>query len=143
MIISKLEFSGKLGVTPGRISQFLKSGMPEREDGALDFEVCLKWVTANISSEAGERADQLLRSVGSARPSFNAKDDGNPVTRAVSLALGLMFATIPTIAKGAAREAGASAEVLEKVAKIAHRRAIETADEVSMKCLGQPPREWA
>lgn len=68
--------------------------------------------------------------------------DDNPVTRAVSLALGLMFAQIPFLAKAAAREAGASAEALEKIAEIAHRRAIDAADEVSVTCLGQPPRDW-
>jgi hypothetical protein len=139
MIVTKSEFAEKLRITPGRISQYLTQGMPQCDDGRLVFEEAIDWITENIGGKAAYRAEELRR--GLARPRA-VVDDDNPVTRAVSLALGLIFAQIPFLAKAAAHEAGASPEVLSKIVEIAHRHAIEAADQVSVTCLGQPAREW-
>jgi hypothetical protein len=146
VIVSKLEFSDKLGISPGRVSQFLRSGMPERDDGRLDFEEALKWLSATVDGKAGFRASVLLKELGagssrSRRLNDVPTDRDNPVVLACPLALGLLFSQIPRIARESAKEAGAPGEIVEKVDQIAYRLAVAAGDQVSNEYLRLPPRE--
>ncbi|KAB2840866.1 hypothetical protein F9K50_05005 [bacterium] len=59
------------------------------------------------------------------------RDEENPVDAAARLVIGLLFAAIPNIAAGAAREAGVSPKVAEEIAAIAHRRAVDSGNGIN------------
>lgn len=59
--ITKSELGAELEVTKGRISQYLREGMPALGDGRLDRDQCLNWLAKNNLGTAGERARALLR----------------------------------------------------------------------------------
>jgi phage terminase Nu1 subunit (DNA packaging protein) len=59
-MVSKVHFARLLGVTPGRLTQFKKMGMPVRPNGALDQDEALAWVAGNVDGPAAERAHALL-----------------------------------------------------------------------------------
>ena len=45
---SKAQMAQRLGVSPSRVSQLLKMGMPARPDGRLDIDRCTRWYAENI-----------------------------------------------------------------------------------------------
>ncbi len=51
-IISKAALAAELSVSKARVSQYLKSGLPERDDGKLDREAALHWISQNLRSGA-------------------------------------------------------------------------------------------
>ena len=54
-IISKAALAAELSVSKARVSQYLKSGLPERDDGKLDREAALHWISQNLRSGADHR----------------------------------------------------------------------------------------
>ena len=47
-VITKTQLAQQLGLTQARISQYLKSGMPERPDGKLDAVSALAWIESHV-----------------------------------------------------------------------------------------------
>ena len=54
-IISKAALAAELSVSKARVSQYLKSGLPERDDGKLDREAALHWISQNLRSGPDHR----------------------------------------------------------------------------------------
>ena len=91
MGITKAEIARELGVTPTRIGQLVKSGMPALEDGTLDRDSTLKWISRYTSSSRGgwhfrgkrsiaTRANELLGSKH-VTPSGVVTVDGAPASQ--------------------------------------------------------------
>ena len=49
-VVSKAEFSRRLGVSKARVSQYLADGLPVRPDGRLDLDRASAWVRANVAN---------------------------------------------------------------------------------------------
>ena len=64
-ITTKSALAAELGITKGRVSQYVKMGLPVRSDSKLDREVALHWIERNIYFQIGShgstRARQLIR----------------------------------------------------------------------------------
>lgn len=54
-VISKSQLARRIGVSPGRVSQLLQQGLPERTDGLIDEYVALDWCRLNLNQ--GRRAE--------------------------------------------------------------------------------------
>ncbi len=72
-IITKAALAAELGITKGRVSQYVKAGMPVREDGKLDREAALGWTKLNRSTfrsgdKGAARAAKLAPAVEPAPP---------------------------------------------------------------------------
>lgn len=48
LIVTKTEMAKLLQVSPGRISQLLKLGLPVRSDGRLDRQACASWYQGHV-----------------------------------------------------------------------------------------------
>lgn len=48
MIITKAELSRELGVSKARVSQYIREGLPVRDDGKIEAEAAFAWVAANV-----------------------------------------------------------------------------------------------
>ena len=59
--ISKTGLADHLGVTRQRVTQFVRSGLPVRPDGWLDFDEALAWLRANLTLEKSRFADRGAR----------------------------------------------------------------------------------
>ncbi|MGD9656907.1 MAG: hypothetical protein AB7U61_04580 [Methylocystis sp.] len=138
-IITKAGLAAELGITRGRVTQYANQGMPIRSDGKLDREKALEWIRRNVDATTSSKG--LFAAAKTQKRSDD--DDDNPVTLAVNIALGLLFAHIPAIAVAAAKEAGVPDEQAERIRALAHKKAIEAGETVMTKFLGQEPRgEW-
>jgi phage terminase Nu1 subunit (DNA packaging protein) len=64
MIITKSELAEELHVSPSRITQYARRGMPIRADGRCDLERCCRWVVKNIDplNEGYGSAGSIARS---------------------------------------------------------------------------------
>jgi hypothetical protein len=65
-VTSKSALAAELGITRGRVSQYVAAGMPVRLDGKLDREAAIRWVAKKHYSRFGgddgaRRARQLVR----------------------------------------------------------------------------------
>jgi phage terminase Nu1 subunit (DNA packaging protein) len=47
--LRKIAFAKHVGVTPGRVSQYIKEGMPVEPDGRIDVARGEQWIKANVS----------------------------------------------------------------------------------------------
>ncbi|MGJ0508408.1 MAG: hypothetical protein ACR652_15055 [Methylocystis sp.] len=142
MIVGKREFSEKLGISPGRVSQYISAGMPQRADGQLDFESAAKWIASNIDGKAGEAAHAILRELRGKASSRGAKDDpDNPVVAGSRIALASMFVFVPNVAARAAKNAGVDEETVEKIRRFAFEEGLAAANVVNDTLLGLPPRD--
>lgn len=133
-VITKSQLADHLGITRGRVSQYLKMGLPVRTDGRVDLSAALNWIKSNVDvSYRGGGAAEAVAKTG--------RDEENPVDAAARLVIGLLFAAIPNIAAGAAREAGVSPKVAEEIAAIAHRRAVDSGNGIN-ELFGLGDRDW-
>jgi hypothetical protein len=153
MLMTKTAFAELLDVSRGRVSQYLKEGLPEGAGGKIHRDTALNWLARNNLGAAGERARALLR--GEVAESKET-DDENPADRAAYAALGCLFAFIPNIAAWAAiyaiygEDCDIDAIPEEEFRKIfdgvferAHARAIKAGELAATKLLGLEPRgEW-
>lgn len=48
LTITKSEFAAAIGVSPGRVSQLVRDGLPVASDGRVDLEAGKAWVADNI-----------------------------------------------------------------------------------------------
>ena len=48
MVVTKSQLADYLGVTRGRVSQYIAQGMPVMLDGRVHFEATLHWIRRNI-----------------------------------------------------------------------------------------------
>ena len=64
-ITTKAALAAELGITKGRVSQYVKRGLPVWSDGKLDREQALRWIKSHIYFQLGShgstRARQLIR----------------------------------------------------------------------------------
>jgi hypothetical protein len=54
-VISKSQLARRICVSPGRVSQLLRQGLPERTDGLIDEDAALAWCRFNLNQ--GRRAE--------------------------------------------------------------------------------------
>jgi hypothetical protein len=47
--VSKSAFARHLGVSPGRVSQYIKAGMPVRWNGTVNIEKAERWIRKSVS----------------------------------------------------------------------------------------------
>lgn len=52
-LVSKAEFARRLSVTPARVSQLLKQGLPVTEDGRIPAREAMAWVRRSILPQNG------------------------------------------------------------------------------------------
>src|SRR3954452_8591719 len=52
-ITSKSALAAELGITRGRVSQYVAAGLPVRSDGRLDREEAIQWVAKNYYMRFG------------------------------------------------------------------------------------------
>ncbi|MGJ0504649.1 MAG: hypothetical protein ACR65X_13105 [Methylocystis sp.] len=123
-------------------------GLPVRPDGLLDLDDALNWVARNVVPDADGGgasvvAHELLRGK-TAKPARSAPrrrdDEDNPIDMAMNAALAGMFCCIPNISAAAARQAGASADVVAKILAIAHALARRQGNTVMVEMLRMDPR---
>jgi len=53
-IVSKTQFAAALGITPGRVSQLIKAGLPVRADGKLDLAAASAWYRQRVARPASK-----------------------------------------------------------------------------------------
>lgn len=83
-IISKAALAAELGVTKGRVSQYLTAGLPERADGKLDREAALNWLSLNARSGPDHRKGPArARTLVPQRPAVKAMDGVEAARRAL------------------------------------------------------------
>jgi len=57
--LRKIDFAKRVGVTPGRVSQMVKDGLPVEPDGRIDVARGQIWIKANISpTRSAAQSDQ-------------------------------------------------------------------------------------
>jgi hypothetical protein len=71
VIITKSELAAELGVSAGRVSQWLAAGLPARPDAALDLAEAARWVLRNLQDPKARptreaAADALRSALGAA-----------------------------------------------------------------------------
>ena len=71
VLVTKSELAAELGVTPGRVSQWLAAGLPALPDGALDLAEAAQWVLRNLQDPKARAtrqaaADALRSALGGA-----------------------------------------------------------------------------
>jgi len=113
MDITKTELARQLEVTPSRIGQLVKRGMPTLESGKLNFQDALTWIAKYQCSSRGgwnnrrgkrtsiaERASELL-GCKHVTPSGIVTIDGAPGSQqtADDLILALRFQALPEFAR--------------------------------------------
>src|SRR4051812_3452793 len=65
-VTTKSALAAELGITKGRVSQYVAAGMPVRSDGKLDRGAAIRWVAKHhfrrFGGDAGaQRARELVR----------------------------------------------------------------------------------
>ena len=64
-VTTKAALAAELGITKGRVSQYVKRGLPVLPSGKLDREQALYWIKSHIYFQLGShgstRARQLIR----------------------------------------------------------------------------------
>jgi phage terminase Nu1 subunit (DNA packaging protein) len=70
--ITKSALARHLGVTPQRVSQYVKRGLPTLADGKLDLDAALAWLAVNGQTQAVYQ-DRGVHKAG-AKPRPNAED---------------------------------------------------------------------
>ncbi|MGJ0503980.1 MAG: hypothetical protein ACR65X_09600 [Methylocystis sp.] len=137
-IVTKAGLAAELGITRGRVSQYVTRGLPVRNDGKLDREKSLAWIKRNVDPTTSSKG--FFAAAGTRGRHHDDAD--NPVDAAIRLVLRVMCSTIPSVAAAAAREAGVSDEQLEKIWSPAHALAAREANSV-LEMLDMPPRhDW-
>ena len=67
-VTSKSALAAELGITRGRVSQYVSAGMPTLADGKLDREAALRWIAKKhyrrIGGDHGARRAKTLVSEG-------------------------------------------------------------------------------
>ena len=53
MIVSKSELAEELDVSPARITQYVRTGMPVRPDSKIDLRQACRWLVDNLDSGSG------------------------------------------------------------------------------------------
>lgn len=74
-IVNKTQLAALLGLTKGRITQFVKAGLPVRPDGKLDLDAALAWVTTTRQCQGGyadRGVNRLAKGVADARSARHA-----------------------------------------------------------------------
>lgn len=141
-IVTKSELADILLISRARISQFLKMGLPERDDGRIDLDAALHWVARNIEPDAlggasvvasellrGQRARPAATSRPSSRswakgappnpPGFAVLDKiAAPTDRTAVLSLLVALTQIGAKASIAAHAAGAERSLAERTGQI-------------------------
>jgi len=159
-IISKSALAAELGISPARVSQYLKSGMPERADGRLDRETALSWIAANIpggddpgrgaalaAEKVRKRSQRRNRAVANPLrvpppPFLQPVDEcSNPFEQGFLLAVLTMHRELFTIGALAAFEVGATAEAAEEAGKRAECYFVQQASELMRGSQIGPFRE--
>lgn len=140
----KMEFARLLGVSPPRVTQFIKMGLPVLADGAIPKELALKWVSASTTGPAQERARELL-SGPETPPGFGILDElENPVDKASVFGLLAMSLRIRSLATIAAFQAGATREQSEKAGAMTLLFFVQAAEDflVETKTLAPGTMAW-
>jgi phage terminase Nu1 subunit (DNA packaging protein) len=57
--VTKAEFARHIGRSPGRISQYIKAGLPVRWDGTIDTVAGEAWVLANVGARTHRGPNQV------------------------------------------------------------------------------------
>jgi len=70
--ITKSALARHLGVTPQRVSQYVRRGLPVLQDGKLDLDAALAWLAVNGQTQAVYQ-DRGVHTAG-AKPRPNAED---------------------------------------------------------------------
>src|SRR3712207_2025683 len=78
-IVSKAEFSRRMGVSKARVSQYCAEGMPTLPDGKLDFAAAQTWVMANVADWATYEPGRRLP--GPPRPRSETRTEVRTGTR--------------------------------------------------------------
>jgi hypothetical protein len=143
-IVSKSQLAEHLQVTRSAVSNYVSLGLPVREDGKIDLEAALNWISANVvphhytkgaaavpSARANVR-EQTAKSVRSRRsepsrrkgapplpPGFDVLDKiENPAAAMAVFALLSALTEVGAKASMAAYGAGASREIAERAGEI-------------------------
>lgn len=116
--MQKQEFARLIGVSPPRITQFIKSGLPVLADGTIARDLALKWVAASTVGPAQERARELL-TTPETPPGFGVLDSiPNVADKALVFGLLSLSTRIKSLASVAAFEAGATDDVAHKAGSL-------------------------
>ena len=56
--VSKSAFARHLGVSPGRVSQYIAQGLPVRWNGTVNIERAERWIRKNVRTSHNRWADR-------------------------------------------------------------------------------------
>lgn len=86
-IVTKAAFAVELGVTKGRVSQYLKGGMPVRDDGKVDRVEALNWLNAKrLNLMPGTKGlNHAAAAVKASKPPTGKPRETSPKPRETSL----------------------------------------------------------
>ena len=74
MVVTRKALAAELGISPSRISHYLKRGMPAVE-GGLDREQCLDWIARNVIPQGGQNASKGASRVYNMRQTKRAAEE--------------------------------------------------------------------
>ncbi len=140
----KMELAKLLGVSPPRITQFIKMGLPVLSDGTISRELALKWIAGNTLGAAQERARELL-SGPETPPGFGILDElENVVDKASVFPLLAMSLRIRSLATLAAFQAGATREQSEQAGAMTLLLFVQAAEDflIETKTLAPGVMAW-
>lgn len=64
--VSKSQLARERGISPGRVSQYLREGMPMRSDGSLSRSACAAWIDTHVDPTRSAARRAALASTAAA-----------------------------------------------------------------------------
>lgn len=119
----KAHIARELGVTAGRVSQYITQGMPVLPDGKIDLDAARRWVASNLDPtrrvlhHAAKSGTRKYNPKNGAPPGFSVLDEmENPVDKAIVMAGLTTLYTLRSDVAHMAAEAGADCKVAHATA---------------------------
>lgn len=148
-ITTKAALADELGVTRARVSQYVKAGLPVREDGKLNRDDALNWLRLNqtglnYQDRGATRAMRLAKQAVKRTPAAPVQALATPAEPIVTaeddaarLALAWSYRLHAKIIAASVLEAGGTIEVAYAAASIAHSTTVTNLCLV-LRYLGHP-----
>ena len=122
VVTTKKQLAAELGITPSRVSQYVRDGLPVRLDGKINHLNALNWVKSNVAGDAGVVAARLL----------STKSESGPVDGAHARATD---AALMALARKIVRSAGALVGISSHLAGADRALAARTGEIASIAFL--------